>query len=91
MDGFFPNVHVAHIILFTIPVTIAIAKRSFFKLKLIKTYLQSNMSQKRLNGSTMLSMEKKMVEQLDYANLINTFASKTIRREMYWSNYLEHF
>ncbi|KAL6194958.1 hypothetical protein ACLB2K_036033 [Fragaria x ananassa] len=83
MDGCFPNAYVAYRILLTIPVTVASAERSFSKLKLIKTYLRSTMSQKRLNGLAMLSIEKKVVDKLDYANLITTFASKTARRVVF--------
>ncbi|TYI30607.1 hypothetical protein ES332_A05G400100v1 [Gossypium tomentosum] len=41
----------------TVPVTVTLAKRSFSKLKLIKTYLRSSMSQERLNGLAILSIE----------------------------------
>lgn len=37
------------------------------------------MSHDRLNGLAMLSIEKEMVRQLDYTDLINIFASKTVR------------
>jgi hypothetical protein len=64
----------------TISVTVASAERSFSKLKLIKSYLRSTMSQERLNGLTILSIEKKMLENLEYKNLIKNFASKKARR-----------
>ncbi|XP_042400828.1 zinc finger MYM-type protein 1-like [Zingiber officinale] len=83
MDGCYPNAYIAYRILLTIPVTVASAERSFSKLKLIKTYLRSTMSQERLNGLAMLSIEKKVVEKVDYANLINTFASRTARRAIF--------
>ncbi|XP_042386692.1 zinc finger MYM-type protein 1-like [Zingiber officinale] len=83
MDSCYPNAYIAYQILLTIPVTVASAERSFSKLKLIKTYLRSTMSQERLNGLAMLSIEKKVVEKVDYANLINTFASKTTRRAIF--------
>ena len=41
----YPNVSVAYRILLTVPVTVALAKRSFSKLKLLKNYLRSTMSQ----------------------------------------------
>ncbi|XP_042460344.1 zinc finger MYM-type protein 1-like [Zingiber officinale] len=83
MDGCFPNAHVAYKILLTIPVTVASAERSFSKLKLIKTFLRSTMSQERLNGLAMLSIEKEIIEQLDYTDLINIFAAKTVRRVVF--------
>lgn len=83
MDGCFPNAWIAYRILLTITVTVASAERSFSKLKLIKFYLRSTMSQERLNGLAMLSIEKNIAEKLDYVSLINTFASKNARRAMF--------
>jgi hypothetical protein len=72
----FPNAYIAYRILLTIPVTIASAERSFSKLKLIKSYLRSTMSQARLSGLAILSIEKNMLEKIDYKSLINNFVSK---------------
>jgi hypothetical protein len=47
---YFPNASIAYRILLTIPITIAYPERSFSKIKLIKSYLRSIMSQERLNG-----------------------------------------
>ncbi|XP_073151891.1 uncharacterized protein [Henckelia pumila] len=80
MDGCFPNAQIAYKILLTIPVTVASAERSFSKLKLIKTFLRSTMSQEILNGLAMLSIEKEVTERLDYTDLISIFSSKTVRR-----------
>jgi hypothetical protein len=76
----FPNACIAYRILLTIPVTVASAERSFSKLKLIKSYLRSTMSQERLNGLAILSIEKKLLENLEYKNLISNFASQKARR-----------
>ncbi len=46
----FPNMWVALRIAVTFPVSVASAERSFSKLKLIKTYLRSTMTQHCLNG-----------------------------------------
>ena len=78
--GFYPNVSIAYRILLSIPVTVASAERSFFKLKMLKSYLWSTMSQKRLNGLTTLCIEKDMLEQIDYENIINKFVSQTARK-----------
>ena len=71
----FPNTCIAYRILLTIPVIIASTERSFSKLKLIKSYLRSTMSQKRLSGLVILSIENEMLEELEYKNLISQFAS----------------
>ena len=83
MDGCFPNAWIAYRILLTIPFTVASRERIFSKLKLIKYYLRSTMSQERLNGLAMLSIEKAMVDKIDYTALINTFAAKNARRVVF--------
>ena len=65
MDGCYPYAWIAYRILLTIPVTVASTKRSFSKLKLIKSYLRLTMSQERLNGLAMLSIKKDLAFKLD--------------------------
>ena len=50
-------------ILLTIPVTIAFAERRFSKLKLIKSYLRSTMSQKKFSRLAILSIEERDVRR----------------------------
>lgn len=76
----YPNVSIAYRILFTVPVTVASAERSFSKLKLLKNYLRSTMSQERLNGLTTLCIEKKLLDDIDINSIINDFASRNVRR-----------
>ena len=45
------------------------------KLKLIKSYLRSAISQERLNGLAILSIEKEILEKIECKSLINNFAS----------------
>ncbi|XP_076898707.1 uncharacterized protein LOC143552339 [Bidens hawaiensis] len=78
--GFFPNVVNAYRVLLTIPVTVASAERSFSKLKLLKTYMRSTMSQERLNGLALISIESDVLESINYQDLIEGFASKNARR-----------
>ena len=76
----YPNVVIAYRVLLTVPVTVASAERSFSKLKLIKTYLRSSMSQDRLNGLATLSIEKEMLKNIDVDVSINDFASQKARK-----------
>ncbi|XP_065671697.1 uncharacterized protein LOC136089574 [Hydra vulgaris] len=71
----FPNLIIAMRILLTLPLTAASAERSFSKLKLIKTYLRSNMSQCRLTGLADLSIEIDELKNIDISALVETFAN----------------
>ena len=50
----FTNAYIAYRIMLTITISVASAEISFSKLKLIKSYLRSIMSQQRLNGLALL-------------------------------------
>lgn len=57
----------------TIPVSVASAERSFSKLKLIKSYLRSSMSQERLSDLAIFSIERELVKSVDFESLVNDF------------------
>jgi hypothetical protein len=69
----YPNASIAYIILFILLVTVASAERSFSKLKLLKDYLRSTMSQERLNGLVTLCIEKKLLDDIDISSIIDDF------------------
>jgi hypothetical protein len=75
-----PNMFVAYRILFTIPITVASAERSFSKLKLLKNYLRFTMSQERLNGLATLCIEKKLLDDVNIEAIIDDFVSRNVRR-----------
>lgn len=76
----FPNFFIALRILLTLPVSVASAERSFSKLKLIKTYLRSKISQDRFTGLALISIENELGRDLDYSDLIEEFASVKARK-----------
>ena len=73
----FPNCCVA---LRTLPVTVAEAERSFSVLKRIKNYLRSTMCQMRLTSLGTLAVESELAKQLDFNEIIETFANKKARK-----------
>lgn len=50
LQDIFPNLWIALRLLLTLPVTVASGERSFYKLKLIKTYLRSTMANERFTS-----------------------------------------
>ncbi|XP_053156183.1 zinc finger MYM-type protein 1-like [Hemicordylus capensis] len=70
----YPDVCTAYILFLTLPVTVASSERSFSKLKLIKNYLRSSMSQERLSGLALLSIENERAKKLDIQKTIDNFA-----------------
>uniref|UniRef100_H2XJG8 TTF-type domain-containing protein n=1 Tax=Ciona intestinalis TaxID=7719 RepID=H2XJG8_CIOIN len=77
----YPDVCTAYMMYLTVPVTVATAERSFSKLKLIKNFLRSSMSQERLSGLSLLSIENERAKNLDFRKVIQQFASVKARRK----------
>ncbi|XP_065667807.1 zinc finger MYM-type protein 1-like [Hydra vulgaris] len=65
-NNFTPNVSIALRILLTQPVSVASGERSFSKLKLIKDYLKSTISQNRLTGLSLISIESDMAKKIRF-------------------------
>ncbi|XP_076944684.1 uncharacterized protein LOC143615449 [Bidens hawaiensis] len=76
----FPNARIAYRILLSIPVTVASAERSFSKLKLLKSYLRTTMSQERLNGLAMIAIESEILDNINCEEVIKQFVVKNARR-----------
>jgi hypothetical protein len=76
----YPNIFVAYQILFTIPITVASAERSFSKFKLLKNYLRSTMSQESLNELATLCIEKKLLDDVNIEAIIDDFVSRNVRK-----------
>ena len=59
---------------------VASAERSFSKLKMIKNYIRSTMSQEILSGLSILSIENERARGLNISTIVKTFAEKNARR-----------
>ncbi|XP_046472558.1 uncharacterized protein [Neodiprion pinetum] len=79
LDEIHPNFTVTLRIFLTLPVTSASGERTFSKLKLIKTYLRSTMCQDRLNGLAAMSIEHGICNELNFSDIIASFANKKSR------------
>lgn len=78
-----PNLSILYKIYLTLPVTSATAERSFSRLKLIKNYLRSTMTNERLSALALLSIERDLAENIDFESTINRFASMKSRRKQF--------
>ena len=67
-------------ILLTFLITVASSERCFSKLKLLKTYLCSTITQERLNGLVTIAVENDIMEEINYEDIIEDFISKNTRR-----------
>ncbi|XP_025205083.1 uncharacterized protein LOC112601595 [Melanaphis sacchari] len=83
LDSICPNLITAYRLFLSMPVTVASEERSFSKLKLIKTYLRSTMSQERLTNSAIFSIENEITKNIDFEDVIEDFASKESRKIMF--------
>ena len=76
----FPEAYKLVVLFVTIPVTVATAERSFSKMKLIRTYLRSKISQEGLDNLAILSIENAEAKSIDKAELFLRFANVNARR-----------
>lgn len=80
LQSIFGEICIALRIFCTLPVTVAGGERAFSKMRLVKNYLRSTMSQERLNSLALLSIESQLARKLDFKDLINDFAMKKTRQ-----------
>jgi hypothetical protein len=83
MTSGFTDVVSALLLFLTLPVSVATAERSFSKLRIIKNYLRSTMSQDRLRALAVLRIEADSAKVLKTEKLIVCFASAKARRKTF--------
>jgi len=79
LSEIYPNSIIVLQIILTSPVTTATAERSFSKLKIIKNYLRSTISQERFTSLSILSIKHDIAKSMDYNDVILEFAAKRAR------------
>jgi predicted transport protein len=67
-------------ILMTLPVSVASFERSFSKMKLIKSCVQSTMSQDKFTNLAILSVENEVASSIDFGDVIKDFAAIKSRK-----------
>jgi len=78
----FPNVCIILRTFVTIPATVVSAERFFSKLKRVKNYLRSAMSQTRLVDLGRPNIESSIAGQDDFDSVIRNYASKNTRKSL---------
>ncbi|XP_045506099.1 uncharacterized protein LOC123702399 [Colias croceus] len=78
-----PNLTVALKLFITICASVASCERSFSKLKLIKNYLRSTMTETRLNNLGILTIEHEATQNINFEDVISEFASVKARRKKF--------
>lgn len=70
----YPRASLLYQCMLTLPITVASNERSFSKLKLIKNYLRSTMSNDRFFYLIISSIERDSLDEIDIKNLVNDWA-----------------
>lgn len=77
---YYPRACLLYQFMLTLPVTVASNERSFSKLKLIKNYLRSTMSNDRLFYLIISSIESDLLDEIDIKTLVNDWSKMKDRR-----------
>ena len=80
MENGFPLTNKAFRLLMTAPVTVAKDERTFSRLKLIKTYLRTSMTDHRLESLILMSCEKDLTDTINLDSIAEKWAALKARR-----------
>ncbi|CAK9834264.1 Transposable element Tcb1 transposase [Anthophora retusa] len=78
----YPNLLIALQIMLTTSATVTSAERSFSRLKLIKNYLRSSISQDRFTSLAILSIESEVANSINFHGVIRFCGKKKVKKIM---------
>jgi len=80
----YPGLYFAYKLLLTFSITQVGCERSFSKLKYVKNYLRSSMSQDNLESFILMSIEKEILNKINPNDIINKVAahSETLKKKL---------
>lgn len=81
--NFAPNLSIALRILLTLSITVASGERSFSKLRIIKNYLRTTISQTRLSDLAILGIEYELSNSLNVSELIKKISELKVRNKKF--------
>lgn len=81
MVSSYPNLYTLYKIYYTLPVSSATEERSFSRLKLLKTYLRSTMSEESPSDLAILNIESTIEQTINFDQVIATFSKMKKRRK----------
>lgn len=82
----FPNIETLLRIYLCFFITNCTDERAFSRLKRIKTYLRNSLSNESLNSLALMCIERNILNELDFNDIIDTFINKKRRRMMIAGN-----
>ncbi|KAL4127199.1 hypothetical protein QTP88_011396 [Uroleucon formosanum] len=83
LEQTFPNIFIALRMFLSMAVSNCTAERSFSALKRIKMYLRANLLEEKLNALSILCIENRITNELDFDHLINDFSQLKARKELH--------
>ena len=75
-----PNLSIVLRIYLTMCISVTSCEISFSKLKLVKSYLRSTMSQIRITSLSILSIERDITNVMNFDTIINDFCGSEIKK-----------
>ena len=78
------SIHQLLRLILTIPITSATAERTFSALKNLHTYLQSMMTEKKINNCLLLHVDKELTDDLNLKDIAKEFFTKHDERKKYF-------